>query len=257
MDLSDRPRPARPVDDRPHPSGIDEWVFAAWTPDGTTGLVSGHRITGRRAWYWFALVESGRPMLHLTEWDVALRSDPFVVKAPEMWAEHHCVSPFEQWTIGNEGHAAALDDPEEAFGRAYGVPTPIATDVEWYATGAPAAISPGRSGEVGFEQDGVAHGVIELIDRPFVELSEAPARRWRRWGTALGPLDLPTVVAHTGLRAGFSFPDGQAADWVLTSSGWRRRASGRLVGSSARRRRVRPGDRRAVASTSGDPDDDQ
>lgn len=198
-------------------AAVDEWLFAAWRPDGTAGIVSGHRVLGTRAWYWAALVEEGYPLLHLTEWSVRVRSDPFVVKAPEMWAEHHCVAPFEQWSIGNEAHFAALDDPDEALGRAYGTPTPMASDVEWYATGGVAAI------RRGYEQEGVAHGVVELLDRPFVEFVEAPARRWRRWGDHLGPVVVPSVLAHTGLRAPFAFPDGSAADWVLTRDGWRRR----------------------------------
>ena len=49
-------------------------------------------------------------------------------------------------------------------------------------------------------------------------------RRWRRWGEALGPLDLPDAYAHTGLRAPFAFPDGEVVDLVLTPDGWRSRA---------------------------------
>ena len=204
-------------DERAHQGLVDEWIFAAWLPDGSAGLVSGHRLIGGRAWYWFGFAHAGHPMLHLTEWDVRLRPDLFTVKAPEMWAEHHCVAPFEQWTIGNEGHAAALDDPEEALGRAYGIPTPMASDVEWYATGPPTEI------DLGYEQVGVAHGVIELIDRPYVEFAEIPAHRWRRFGETLPELSLGSVVAHTGLRVGFAFPDGTVADWVLTRAGWRSR----------------------------------
>lgn len=212
-----------PTDEFPHPhAAVDEWVLAAWRPDGSAGVVSGHRLLGRRAWYWSALVDRGWPLLHLTEWDVVVRADPFVVKAPEMWAEHHCVAPMEQWSIGNEAHAAALDDPDAALDRAYGVPSPMAVDLEWYATGPPAAI------EHGYQQAGVVHGVVELLDRPGFELVEAPARRWRRWHDEpdLAPLDLPRLTAdpaHTDLRAPFAFPDGSVADWVLTPAGWRSR----------------------------------
>lgn len=217
-----------PTDELPHgdaglDTGVDEWLFAVWTPDGSAGLVSGHRLVGGRAWYWFALAQEGHPMLHLTEWDVRLRHDPFIVKAPEMWAEHHCVAPFEQWTLGNEGHATALDDADEALGRAYGFPTPMSIDVEWYATAGATPI------EHGYEQIGVAHGVVELIDRPSLEFDEIPAHRWRRWTTDpdLRPVELDPVVAHTNLRATFAFPDGASVDWVLTREGWRSRATHR------------------------------
>jgi hypothetical protein len=208
------------TDEMPHGAGVDEWVFAAWSPDASVGFVSGHRLLGSTAWYWSAVVETGFPLLHLTEWDVVRRADPFVVKAPEMWAEHHCVAAMQQWSIGNEAHAAALDDPDEALRRGYGVPTPIASDIEWYAIGGATEI------EHGYEQVGVAHGEIELLGRPNIEMVEAPAHRWRRWVVGddrLAPVVLDRVVAHTGLRAAFGFPDGGVSDWVLTRAGWRMR----------------------------------
>jgi hypothetical protein len=134
-----------------------------------------------------------------------------------MWAEHHCDAPLEQWSIGNEAHFVAFDDADEGIGRAYGDLVPMATDVEWYSAAEPTSI------ESGFEQAGVAHGLVELLGRPDVEFVEAPAWRWRRWGDALGPVSIGTVRAHTGLRAAFAFPDGTTADWVLTPDGWRSR----------------------------------
>lgn len=213
-----RPAPS-PDDELPHSGATDEWVFAAWSADAALGIVSGHRLFRGRAWYWSAVVRAGRPLLHLTEWDVQVRSDPFVVKAPEMWAEHHCDAPFEQWSVGNEAYFAALDHPDDALGRAYGVPTPTALDLEWYAIGGPEPIG------LGYAQSGVVHGVIEIGGERSTEVAEIPARRWRRWSDEVGmaPLVLPVAVAHTGLRAPFAFPDGTSADWVLNPSGWARR----------------------------------
>jgi len=197
---------------------IEEWVFAAWTPNADVGLISAHRLIGRRAWYWAALVQAGHPLLHIGEWDVSVRDhDPMIVKAQALWAEHTIDAPMEQWSIGNETYAAALDDPDEALQRVYGVPTAIAFDLEWYATGAPSVIGNG------YEQSGVVHGRIDVADRPSLEVVEVPAWRWHRWGDMLGALPLPNARAHTGLRAPFRFPDGTVADWVLTSSGWRSR----------------------------------
>ena len=144
-----------------------------------------------------------------------------IVKAEALWAEHVCDAPFEQWSIGNETYAVELDDPEEALGRAYGARRPIALDLEWYATRARAARADG------YEQAGVVHGRIDLVTESgqlaAVELDEAPARRWHRWGDRLGALELDDAYAHTGLRAPFAFPDGTVADWVLTPDGWRSR----------------------------------
>jgi len=223
-------------DDGRHPSAaVEEWVFAAWTDDGTLGVISGHRLMGRNAWYWAALARHGRPLLHITDFDVPVRlADPFIVKGEAMWAEHTREVPMEQWTIGNETYAASLDDPEEALGRGYGDPTPIAFDLEWYATGAPVALEPAPDMSTGYQQRGVVHGVIEILGEHKTELSEVPARRWHRWASGygsdgssmgLGPLPLSEVVAHAGVRAPFRFPDGNTSDLVLASTGWRHRSS--------------------------------
>ena len=209
-----------PTDELPRPGAtIDEWLFAAWTDDASVGVLSGHRVLGSVAWYWSAVVEVGYPVLHLTEWGVRVRADPFIVKAPEMWAEHHCVAPFEQWSIGNEAHFSALDDPEEMLGRQYGVPTPMASDLEWYASADPTVIADG------YQQAGVVHGEIELLDRPNIVFVETPGFRWRRATDAdrLDPVEVEPIVAHTGLRAAFEFPDGSVVDWVLSRQGWRSR----------------------------------
>jgi hypothetical protein len=219
-----------------HPSAdVEEWVFAAWTDDAALGVISGHRLLGRNAWYWAALARHGRPLLHITDFDVPVRlADPFIVKGEAMWAEHTREAPMEQWTVGNETYAAALDDPEEALGRGYGNPTPIAFDLEWYATGAAVALELAPDMSIGYQQRGVVHGAIEILGEPKVELSEVRAQRWHRWTSGpapdgslacLGPLPLPDVVAHTGVRAPFRFPDGSTSDLVLTSTGWCQRAS--------------------------------
>jgi len=216
-----------------HPdAGVEEWVFTAWTPDASLGLISGHRILGRTAWYWAALARHGHPLLHVTDFDVPVRSDPFIVKGEALWAEHFCDAPMAQWSVGNETYASAMDDPDDALGRAYGTPTPIAFDLEWYATGAPTAIDDAAAAVGGgYEQVGVVHGSIDVHGEPRLELVEIPAHRWHRWSgsdaTGLTTLPLPTSVAHTGVRAPFAFPDGGVSDLVLTASGWVGRAERR------------------------------
>ncbi len=235
-----------------HPAAhVEEWVFAAWTADGALGVISGHRIVGRLAWYWAALARRGRPLLHVADFDIPVRADPFIVKGEALWAEHHCVDGGQQWSIGNETFAAALDDPEDALGRAYGDPTPIAFDLEWYATAPLTSLEPTPADRspiaVGNEQVGVVHGSIEVGGEPTIQLVEVPAHRWHRRTLdgvgpveaapgGLGPLTLPSVVAHADLRAPFAFPDGSVSDLVLTPTGWAQRGRVRAEPS----RTVRP-----------------
>jgi hypothetical protein len=218
---------ADPKDERWHSRcEVDEWVFAAWTSDATAGMISGYRIIHGAAWYWAAAVQEGHPMLHLIESGIQLRSDPLLAKAHGLWAEHICLDPLRQWSIGNEAFAVALSDPADALGHARGVLTPIGCDLEWYATTPPVDIAETAAGCVhdGFVQDGVMHGLVEVIGLPSLHFDEAPARRWRRWGDApMGPVDLPVARAHSGLRAVFAFPDQTVVDLVLTSVGWHHR----------------------------------
>ncbi len=211
--------PRRADEMRHADAAAEEWVFTAWTADGTVGLVSGLRVTGSASWYWAALARADRALLHVTDWSVPPRADPLLVKGHGLWAEHTCDAPMEQWTVANETYATALDDPGDALDRAYGVPTALSWDLEWYAVAPPVW----HHTPAGYEQAGVVHGVVELPDGAGFELREVPAHRWHRWGAALAPVPLPGAVAHHGRRAVFGFPDGTVADWVLTPDGWRAR----------------------------------
>jgi hypothetical protein len=223
----------RDVHDGRHPaSPVEEWVFAAWSTDASLGVISGHRLVGRTAWYWASLARAGRPLLHITDFEVPVRADPFIVKGEALWAEHHCDAEMEQWSIGNETYASAIDDADEALGRAYGDPTPIAFDLEWYATAPPSVLEPVGDrawADFGYEQPGVVHGAIDVLGEPRLDLVEVPAHRWHRWTVdpdgAFGPLTLPQVTAHTGVRSPFAFPDGSVSDLVLTARGWAQRAN--------------------------------
>lgn len=210
------------IDGRHEGCPVEEWVFAAWRADASLGVISGHRIVGRTAWYWAALARRDRPLLHVADFDVPVRADPFVVKGEALWAEHHCDAAMQQWSVGNETYASALDDPEEALGRAYGDPTPIAFDLEWYATADASTIV------AGYEQVGVVHGAIDVLGEARIEVAEVPAQRWHRWTSSLAgldPLPIPVAAAHTGVRAPFVFPDQTVLDLVLTPTGWSRRVT--------------------------------
>lgn len=206
-----------PTDDLRHEgAAVEEWVFQCVAPDGSIGAVSGHRIVGDRLWYWAAVIRRGRPLLHVADWDVPRRADPYLVKGDGLWAEIGCDEPMSQWSVANETFASALDDPVEALGRGYGVPTPIAVDWEWYAT---AAVHP--HGERGYEQPGVVHGLFEIAGEARVVHPEMTARRWHRWGDAVDvePPGLPTerTVATAGW-APFAFPGATVVTWFVDAA---------------------------------------
>lgn len=220
--MTGAPPDDRSAESRHDDAAVEEWMFTCWA--GPVGIVSGFRIVDvRTAWYWAALVRPAQPLLHVTDWVVPRRTDPLLVKGDALWAEHTCDAPMEQWSITNETYATAFDDPVEALGRGFGVPTAISWDLEWYATAAarwcPEPVDH-RTGA--YEQAGVVHGDIAIggATEPF-RLHEAAAHRWHRWGDDLAPVEVPDAFAHTDQRVVFAFPDGTRADWTLTPDGWR------------------------------------
>jgi len=167
-----------PADEGVHADCIDEWWFGWWLPDGSAGMC-GHRSdpATRVLGYWWVWRAPGEPFLHISDWNVPMRSSSGLVKGDLLWAEHLCEAAHEQWTVSNESLATAVDDPLEILRSGFGESTPIASDVEWYATSRPTPLTAGA----GYQQVGVVHGLIEVASRRPVEIVEASAWRCHRW----------------------------------------------------------------------------
>jgi hypothetical protein len=202
-----------PADEGRHADALVEaWWFWGWTPSGDAGLYVGLELhDGGRFDYWAGLVRAAEPYLYLPEIDSTGLRSGLEIKPPEMWADHVCDAAFEQWSLGNEGHAVMLDDPSAARGLAYGRLVPVAFDVEWYATWPPSAI------EGGYEQVGEVDAVVELAEGPFA--LKGLGRRVHVWGRPWLPSP-PAAGTGWGLRAPYRRHDGLAVEQVLTSTGW-------------------------------------
>ena len=184
------------------------------------------RGTGRRS------PGAAQPLLHVTEWDVPPRARPAARQGPRAVGRARRATP--RWSSGRSPTRrtpSALDDPDEALGRAYGAPSAVAFDLEWYAGGPPVRCRPATatsrtaSSTGSSSSPGGAAAPRRGAGPPLAPLGRRARRR----------SSLPDAYAHTGLRAPFAFPDGTVADWVLTPDGWRSRAPRRV--SLTRRRR--------------------
>lgn len=189
----------------------EEWAFWFWSPDGRTGGYTGLTVVGdgSHCWYWAALIQPDRPLVHVCELQApALRpGSSLLLKAEGLWADHDCEAPFEQWTVANECFAVALEEPDEIFGRAFGIPTPVAFDLEWYASNPPEPI------EGGYEQTGVVHAFIEVPGIPLQgEFESRRTHRWGRW-------DWGTDELRNGPRAPL-LVGNHVIERRLTNRGW-------------------------------------
>ncbi len=207
-----------PADEARHPAPPGDagwreaWWFDAWRADGSLAVTCRLTLVPARhlAWYWCHLVRRGEPLLQVVDVDAPLPAAGLTVRTHGLWADHVCESAFEQWTVANEANAVALDEPDDALGRAYGEAAPLAIDLEWYAAAPPAATASG------YVQAGEVHGVIEL--RSGVVDVEGPAARGHEWG-AVGYGRAPARPPD-GPRAPVALPDGGVLEQVATSAGW-------------------------------------
>jgi hypothetical protein len=211
-----------PADEGRHPPGSGRWWQESWwfdvfSPDGSFGACTWLTLlpNQRRAWYWCVLVRDGEALLHAADLEVPWPSTGLTVRSTSLWAEHLCEAPFAQWTVANETYAVALDDADEALGRAYGRQEPIACDFEWYAVGTATRTANG------YVQQGEVHGVIELARGPLT--TETPASRGHSWGEHdwTRPGGQPASGARAPVRLDI---DGVAValEQVVTGDGWRR-----------------------------------
>jgi hypothetical protein len=210
---------------RHHGEPVEAWWWWGSSTDRTVGLFVGLELRGDRFDYWAGLVREGQPYLYIEELNGTDLRAGLEIKPAQMWADHGCDVPFRQWSIGNEAHAVLLDDPLEAWRRAYGTLVPVTFDVEWYATAAPSAVDPrdiasasADASTSGYRQLGEVDCRIELVDG-FVEFV-GPSERVHVWGGAYLPSSFAMPIDTAGLRAPYRRSDSILVDQVLTDRWW-------------------------------------
>lgn len=201
-----------------HGSPVEAWWFWGISADRRTGVFVGLELRGRRYDYWAGLVRVDEPYLYVEELDGADRRDGLEIKPAQMWADAVCDVPFQQWSIGNEAHGVLLDDPGEAWRRAYGTLVPVTFDIEWYAGGDPDAI------DHGYHQAGEVDVQIELTSGLFTFTGQG--ERVHVWGAPYLPSSFAMPIATSGMRAPYRRSDGATVDQVVTDC-WRGNVVGR------------------------------
>ncbi|MCU1365690.1 MAG: hypothetical protein JWN39_1329 [Ilumatobacteraceae bacterium] len=180
----------------------------------------GLELRGSRYDYWAGLVRVDEPYLYIEELDGADLRAGLEIKPSQMWADHVCDVPFRQWSLGNEGHGVLLDDPAEAWRRAYGTLVPVTFDVEWHAGDDAEALPEidGHPGVGGYGQVGEVDVQIELAEGLLA--FSGPGNRVHVWGAPYMPSSFAMPIAASGMRAPYRRTDGVHVDQVLTDRWW-------------------------------------
>ncbi len=179
--MTTTPRWPLPPDEQRHPVGDDprwaeRWAFGFVSDDGAVGGWVALDLHPTGAAYRCVVARPGRPAVGVVDDDVPLPRAGLLVRGHGLWADHVCETPFEHWTVANEVHALAVDDPAELLGPALGVPTPLGLDLEWESDPVPAALLD-RTGYVLWCD---VNGEVLVGD----ERIDVTGRGWRdhRWG---------------------------------------------------------------------------
>ncbi|MCU1395464.1 MAG: hypothetical protein JWM34_3892 [Ilumatobacteraceae bacterium] len=213
--------PWSPADEQRHPdAAVEAWWWWGAAADLRAGCFVGFERRGNRYDYWAGLVQVDEPYLYVEELDGADLRSGMEIKPAQMWADHVCDVPFGQWSLGNEAHGVLLDDPTEAWRRAYGTLVPVTFDIEWYAAGEPAVLAEieGRPGANGYRQAGEVDVQIELTSG--VLAFSGPGERVHVWGVPYMPSSFAMPIPASGMRAPYRRTDGALVDQVLTDRWW-------------------------------------
>jgi len=210
------------ADEQRHPDApVEAWWWWGAAADLSAGVYVGLELRGDRYDYWAGLIRADEPYLYIEEQDGADLRGGLEIKPAQMWADAVCDVPFRQWSIGNEAHGVLLDDPGEAWRRAYGTLVPVTFDIEWYAAAEPAALDStggGTGAGLGYRQAGEVDVQIELTSGLFT--FTGPGERVQRWGAPYMPSSFAMPIASSGMRAPYRRSDGTTVDQVLTDRWW-------------------------------------
>lgn len=207
------------TDELRHPdSCVESWWWWASSADSSAGAFVGFEMRGSRYDYWAGVVRVDEPYLYIEELDGADGRGGLEIKPAQMWADHTCEVAFGQWSLGNEAYGVLLEDPNEAWHRAYGTVVPVTFDIEWYAAGDAVDLAPSTPGTGGYEQVGEVDAQIELTDG--ILAFTGPGRRVHVWGAPYMPSSKAMPIAPAGMRAPYRRSDGINVDQVMTDQWW-------------------------------------
>jgi hypothetical protein len=133
-----------PADEARHEPGPEQlwgesWYFDFFAPDGSVGgwvrigLYPNLGVT----WYHAYLVGPDRPTVAVMDYDAPLPKGPGLeLRTHGLWADHIVETPLEHFTVGNEAHGLAVDEPAALYALVpVGEQMPLAFDLEWETTG--------------------------------------------------------------------------------------------------------------------------
>ncbi len=191
---------------------VETWWWWGIAHDRSAGLFVGFEVRGDRFDYWAGLVRDGEPYLYIEELDGRDMRAGLEIKPPEMWADHVCDLAFRQWSLGNEAHGVLLDDPTEAWRRAYGTVVPVTFDVEWYAS---AALDTNLNViPHGYHQIGEVDVQVELTEGLLAFAGSG--ERVHLWGVPYVPSSFAMPIVPPGFRAPYRRSDGGRVDQVMS-----------------------------------------
>jgi hypothetical protein len=89
-----------------------------------------------RSWCWACVAGADRPLVAIVEDDAPLpRRSALELRAPGLWVDVECETPFDHVSVGLEAFGLTFDHPRDAIGDRRGARTPVGFDLEWETDG--------------------------------------------------------------------------------------------------------------------------
>jgi hypothetical protein len=90
------------------------------------------RPSDRRTWFAACVTGRDRALVAVVEHDVPLpRRSALELRAPGLWVDIECETPFAHVSVGLEAFGLVFDSPEDSVGDGRGTRIPVGFDLEW------------------------------------------------------------------------------------------------------------------------------
>lgn len=141
--MTSAPTNYQPSDERAHTPGdeagwSEAWLFDVVQADASLAVSIEFLVHdgGRAVVFHTSVIRVGERLISLVATDVAPPKPPGLeVRASGLWTDIGIQTPFDHATVDIEAFAVELDDPQEALGDAFGLRTPLGSELEWETAG--------------------------------------------------------------------------------------------------------------------------
>lgn len=179
-----QPLQPSPDDEFAHESGAETFWNESWYCDFVDAGqgIGGYARLGLTpnegvAWVTALLCGPDRPTVAVIDFEVALPTDPFLLRTNAFEFRHDVVTPLQTYRVQLRGTGHSYDDPAALLRGESGRPVEVAVDLEWSTAGAPYQYRVTPRYEIPCTVTGTV-----AVDGDRITVDAVPGQRDHSWG---------------------------------------------------------------------------